>query len=200
MIVAGVDSGTTSGIAIFDGTRLLHAESHRPKGDTDAAIFHGLRVWLRPLLADAGVEYLALEQPLRTDLSAPDDDVAVLAKGLRAKKPIGNMRTFLRLYGIRAHILELCEALSIESVEVNNRSWRSAIYGSTVRPPKSVKNRSEWWKQQALQHAKIVGWNITSKDAAEAAAICDWCARCHLQIAQLSRPGELFAPNTENAA
>jgi uncharacterized protein (UPF0335 family) len=39
MLVAGFDIATTTGMAVLDGTRVVHAEAYRPPGKTEAEIF-----------------------------------------------------------------------------------------------------------------------------------------------------------------
>lgn len=194
MIVCGLDSATTSGAGVLHGDRLLHAESFRPKGDTDPEIFHGFRVWWRALLKAHEVEEVAIEEPLRTDLGLTElqDRSDAFGKSfVKVKKPIGTMRTFLRLYGIRAHAIEVCHAMNVPCREVNNTVWRSKIYGP-CRPPKGTSDRSGWWKKQALERCALLGWDITSKDAAEGAMIAEYL-RITLKEERLgivSRPGE----------
>lgn len=193
-VLCGLDSATTSGAAILRGDRLVHAESYRPKGDTDAEIFAGFRIWWRALLKANEVEEVALEEPLRTDLSqteTQDRDDAFGTMRFKVKKPIGTMRTFLRLYGIRAHAIEVCHAINVPCREVNNVTWRAKIYGG-IRPPKSTTDRSGWWKKQALERCQLLGWDIKSKDAAEGAMIAEYL-RITLKEERLGyapRPGE----------
>lgn len=172
MIVAGLDTGTTSGAAILDGDRFIHAESFRPRGEHDPEVFAGFRIWWRAFLVAHGVEECAIEQPLRTDLvisKKVDGDPT----GKTTKEPIGNMRTFLRLYGIRACAIEIAYSLNIPCREVNNKTWRSKVYGGE-RPPKGTANSSLWWKSHALDRCKILGWPVKGKDAAEGAMIAEW--------------------------
>lgn len=187
MIIAGLDLATTSGIAVISGDKLLHWEAHRPDGKDDDQIFDGFRQWLYPkLYSGAGpqIEYVAIEAPLRPNI----EDVT--------------MGTFLRLYGIRAHAIQMLKNKNIPWVDVNIREWRQAIYGYSTAPKQLSKDhRSKWWKQTALDHCnKYLKWPIQSKDAAEAALIADWCYRVHLRMARLSRPGELFSQESGRAA
>lgn len=197
MIVAGLDTGTTSGICILAGDRYVHAEAFRPKGETDAAIFGGFRVWWRAMLVAHEVEEAAIEEPLRTDLFKtefqPGRRDAIGDNPIRVKKPIGTMRTFLRLYGIRAHAIQVCESLNIPCREVNNKVWRSKVYGGQ-QPPKGTKDTSAWWKSHALDRCKTLGWPIKSKDAAEGAMIAEYL-RVALKEERLGisqRPADLF--------
>lgn len=208
MVIAGLDGATRSGLAILDGERLIHWEAFRPKGDTDAEIFRNFRIHLRAALVAHDVEAACLEQPLRTDLSVSEEvpadqsDFGGYRASARVKKPIGTMRTFLRLYGIRAHAIEIFASLNLDGLpgtasdeeslyEVNNKTWRSGIYGK-CSPPKGTSNPSEWWKKKALDHcATVMKWPVTSKDAAEAALLAEYF-RCQLNP-RLAQANDLFA-------
>lgn len=172
-VLCGMDIATRSGIAIMDGDRLLHTEAFRPKGKADAEIFHGFRAWLRPLLVSFAVEHVAIEEPLRSDLSRTEKD--------GTKVPISNMQTFLRIYGLRALAVEMCFALNIDCCEINQSTWRKAFLGN---------GRAD--KDMAVAQCKLLGYAVTSKDASEAIGVCWWLAG-HLKTTQLYRPGELFA-------
>lgn len=182
MIVAGIDPGTTSGIGIIRGQQLLHAEARKLAGANDGEVFHAFRGWLVPLLKAYDVEAVAIEEPLRTDQSVgvdadPDQEhFSALGPRPRMQRPTGNMRTFLRLYGLRGHAVEVFTALNLDWKEVNVRTWRGAVYGPTS-PPKSINSnqRTAWWKKTALHHVnRYLNWPIKSADAAEAALIADW--------------------------
>lgn len=196
-VIAGLDTGTTSGVGILSGDRLMHAEAFRPKGDGDPAIFNGFRTWWRAILVAHEVTEVAIEEPLRTDLSKTETQQAGDAFGgrvVKVKKPIGTMRTFLRLYGIRAHAIEVCAALSIPCREVNVQNWRDKIHG-TRRAPKGTPNATAWWKGKALERCQLLGWPVKSKDAAEGALIAEYL-RITLKEERLGisvRPDDLFA-------
>lgn len=197
MVIAGLDTGTTSGVGLLSGDRLLHAEAFRPKGDSDPEVFHGFREWWRGMLLAHDVQEVAIEEPLRTDLSKSESRDVGDAFGHRVvkiKKPIGTMRTFLRLYGIRAHAIEVCKAINVPCREVNVQDWRQKIHGRRTAP-KGTANASAWWKTQALERCRLLGWNIKSKDASEGALIAEYL-RITLKEERLgisTRPDDLFA-------
>lgn len=197
MKIAGLDTGTTSGIGIMSGDRLTHAEAFRSAGENDAEVFHSFRGWWRGMLLAHEVEEAAIEEPLRTDLSKSESrDVgdAFGARVVKIKKPIGTMRTFLRLYGIRAHAIEICKSLNVPCREVNVQAWRDKIHGRRTAP-KGTPNASAWWKTQALQRCSQLGWPVKSKDAAEGALIAEYL-RITLKEERLGialRPDDLFA-------
>lgn len=152
MIVAGSDIATTTGIAIFDGDRLIHAEAHRPKGKTDPEIFHGFRVWFRSLLISHGVQHCAIEEPLRSDIRKRNPD--------GTEQAITSMATYLRLYGLRGHALEVCHSLNIPCEEYNQSSWRKTFIGN---------GRAS--KDDSVKRCKQLGYDIKSKDACEAVGV-----------------------------
>lgn len=157
MIVAGADLATTSGLAILEGTRVIHIESHRPQGKTDCEIFTGFRVWLRSMLIAHGVEHLGIEAPLVTDIKAP-------ARGPHAKpgethNPV-TMKTYLRLYGLRAHAVQIAHSINIGCTEIHQATWRKAFCGN-----------GRATKEETLALAKRICPTLRSKDAAEALGV-----------------------------
>jgi Holliday junction resolvasome RuvABC endonuclease subunit len=179
-VVAGFDLATTSGAAAMNGDKLIHAEAFRPRGDTDAEIFTGFRVWFRAFLiahAESGksvVDAVAIEEPLRTDIFTKQDPDGVEHK-------FSNMMTYLRLYGLRGHAIQICQALSIDCYEVNQSTWRKAFTGN---------GRAD--KEMSLAQCKQLRFDVRQKDAAEAVGVAWWLTG-HLRVAHLMRPGELFA-------
>lgn len=173
MILCGLDQALRkSGAAVLDGDRFVHAEAFTAKGDTHGEAFHAFRCWFRPFLVAHGVQRVAVEEPLRSDMSRMETAI-VKGNVVKSRVPITNMTTLLGLYGVRAHAIEVCVALNIPVCEVNNQDWRDTIY-QRRKAPKGTKDASAWWKQQALDRCKQLGWPVTSKDAAEAALIAEW--------------------------
>lgn len=157
MIVAGADLATTSGLAILEGTKVLHIESHRPAGKDDATIFAGFRVWLRGMLLAHHVEYLGVEAPLVTDIQAPDRRENALPG--QKRNPV-TMKTYLRLYGLRAHAVEIAHTLSIPCIELHQSSWRKAFTGN-----------GRATKEQVLVVSRQLVPNLKSKDASDALGV-----------------------------
>lgn len=157
MVIAGFDIATTTGAAILDGTKVLHVEAHRPVGKTDAEIFHGFRAWFRAMLIAHEVQHACIEQPLVTDIKAPK--VGPLAKPGEMHNPV-TMKTYLRLYGLRAHAVEICQALNLPLVEVHQATWRKSFTGN---------GRAS--KEDTLLLAQRLVPKLKSKDAAEAIGI-----------------------------
>ena len=173
MILCGLDSALRkSGAAIIDGDRFVHAEAFHAKGETQGEAFHQFRVWWRSFLVAHGVERAAIEEPLRSDLSR-SEMTFVKGQPVKSRIPMTTMKVLLGLYGVRAHAIEVCCSLNIPVVEINNQEWRDCIHGRR-KAPKGTQDSSAWWKQQALDRCKQLGWSVPSKDAAEAALICEW--------------------------
>jgi hypothetical protein len=157
MVVGGFDLATTSGACILDGTRVVHAEAFRPRGKTDPEIFAGFRQWLRPLLVSHEVEQVAVEQPLVTNIEMPD--TRANAKPGERHNPV-TMKTYLRLYGLRAHAIEICHSLNIPCRELHQATWRKAFTGN-----------GRATKDDTLALARRLIPDLKSKDAAEAVGI-----------------------------
>jgi len=161
MIVAGFDLATTTGCAILDGTRVLHAEAFRAPGKEDCEIFTNWRIWFRSMLIGHEVQYVGIEQPLVTDLKAPDKRPN--AKPGETKNPV-TMKTYLRLYGLRGHAIQICHSLNIEWCEVHQATWRKSFTGN-----------GRATKEDSLALAQRLVPTLKSKDAAEAIGIAWHC-------------------------
>lgn len=205
MITMGLDTGTTSGCGVLRGDQLIYAGAHHSEGDDDGQIFTSFRVWLLAMLTRFQPDEVAIEEPLRTDLTKPQQEV-IKGETVTVMKPFATMRTFLRLYGLRAHAVQICGSARLQADrkkaglaplryrEVNNKSWRSVVY-SGAQPPKGTSNTSEWWKQLALAQCRMLRWPIESKDAAEAAMIAEWL-RITIKLERFGAPPpvDLFNP------
>jgi hypothetical protein len=178
MRICGLDQALrNSGAAILDGDRFVVAEAFHAKGASQGLAFHQFRNWWEGFLEKHRPGMVAIEEPLRSDMMRtkvayrPND--AFGQSVVKTKAPLTNMQTLLGLYGVRAHAIEVCEALGIEYVEINNQEWRHVIHG-VRHAPKGTANSSEWWKSAAMERCRQLGWEVPSKDAAEAALIAEW--------------------------
>lgn len=157
MIVAGFDIATVTGAAVLDGTKIVHVEAFRAKGKTDADIFSNWRPWFRNLLLSHEVCEVAIEQALPTDIEVADTRPNA---GVGAKRNPITMKTYLRLYGLRAHAIEICRTINIGCTEIHQGSWRKAFTGN-----------GRATKEQTLTLARRLYPALKSKDAAEAIGI-----------------------------
>jgi hypothetical protein len=188
---------------------LIHAESRHFDGE-DPEVFFACSAWVEQIFSRFDIEELAFEEPLRTNSTIASRDTLAGPDGpeeVTTNKFVGNMRTFLRLYGIRGCVLAALQKEAKRRVasdqpplrfrEVNVRSWRSKVYGK-VSPPATASNRSAWWKEQALNHCRLLNWPVTQKDAAEGAMIAEYLRikRKEERFGITARPGEpdLFEP------
>lgn len=160
MVIAGFDLASTSGCAILDGTKVVHVEAHRPVGKEDAELFHNFRIWFRSMLIAHDVQEVAIEQPLVTNIAAPD--TRPNAKPGQTRNPV-TMATYLRLYGIRAHAIEICAALNINCREVHQATWRKSFNGN-----------GRATKEDSLALARRLVPGLKSKDAGEAVGVAWW--------------------------
>lgn len=180
MILAGFDIATTTGCALLSGDKIVHAEAFRPKGTEDAEIFAGFRTWFRCMLLAHDVQHIAIEQPLVTDIRAPDKRQG--ARPGETHNPV-TMKTYLRLYGLRAHAVEIAHTLNIPLLEAHQATWRKSFTGN-----------GRATKEESFALAKLLYPSLKSKDAAEAIGIA-WHLSGVLRQASLVRPGDLFAEN-----
>lgn len=157
MIIAGFDLATCTGAAVLDGTKVLHAEAFRAVGKEDSEIFSNWRPWFRALLLSHEVQSVAIEAPLVTDLKAPD--TRPTARPGETRNPV-TMKTYLRLYGLRAHAIEICKTLNIDCREFHQASWRKAFTGN-----------GRATKEDTLALAQRLVPGLKSKDAAEAIGV-----------------------------
>jgi hypothetical protein len=176
-MLAGFDIATTTGAAFLRGDKIVHAEAFRPQGKEDPEIFAGFRQWFRSMLIAHEVQHIAIEQPLVTDIRAPDRRRG--AQPGETHNPV-TMKTYLRLYGLRAHAVEIAGTLNIGLVEVHQATWRKSFTGN---------GRAS--KDESFAIAKRLYPSLKSKDAAEAIGIV-WHLSGVLRQAAFVRPGDLF--------
>jgi hypothetical protein len=179
MIVAGLDIASRTGLAILDGDKLIHWEAHRPAGDEDHVIFHGFRTWLRPTLRSFHVQHVGIEQPLPTNIAITDAKKDASGKERTTKRNPLTMGTYLRIYGLFGHAVEMLYAMNVPFEIIHQGTWRKSFLGS---------GRAD--KDMAIAQCRRLGWPIKSYDAAEAAGVA-----FHLQgvLHINARAGELFA-------
>lgn len=178
MIFCGLDQALrNSGAAVLDGDRFVTAQAFRAKSEGHGRAFHEFRGWWERFLDDHRPDYVAIEEPLRSDMMRtaveyrPND--AFGKSVVKTKQPMTNMQTLLGLYGVRAIAIEVCEQMKLKYFEVNNQDWRQAIHGARKAPTGTI-NASEWWKSKAMERCRLLGWSVPTKDAAESALIAEW--------------------------
>jgi predicted nuclease with RNAse H fold len=157
MRVAGFDIATRSGVAILDGSQVVHIEAFRPDGKTDGTIFRGFRKWFYTTLVTYDVRHVAIEQALVTNISAPA--TRPNARPGETHNPV-TMKTYLRLYGLRAHAIEICERLGLPVLEIHQSTWRKAFTGN-----------GRATKDDVLALAQQIVPGLKSKDASDALGV-----------------------------
>jgi Holliday junction resolvasome RuvABC endonuclease subunit len=157
LIIAGFDIATTTGAAVLRGSTVLHVEAFRSPGTADGLVFRNFRRWFRNILTGHHVERVAIEQPLVTNITAPD--TRPRARPGETHNPI-TMKTYLRLYGLRAHAVELCERLGVDCIEVHQGTWRKSFTGN-----------GRATKEQTLLIAQRIVPGLKSKDIADAIGV-----------------------------
>lgn len=141
----------------MDGSKVVHIEAFRAHGKEDAEIFASWRPWFRSMLIAHEVQSCAIEAPLVTDIKAPDKRPN--ARPGETRNPV-TMKTYLRLYGLRAHAVEICQSLNIPCRELHQSSWRKAFTGN-----------GRATKEDTLALARRIYPGLKSKDAAEALGV-----------------------------
>ena len=169
MNIAGLDVATKTGLAIMCGDKLLHAEAYRPPGKSNGEINSGFRLWLMANFASYQIGYVAAEEPLVTNLKD------------KQGKPIVTMATYRRIYGLFGVLEEVCASTNRPLEVVHQAVWRKSFLRS---------GRGD--KDMALAQCKQLGWDVTSKDAAEACGVA-WHLSGVLRLNRGHLPGELFA-------
>lgn len=176
MIVAGFDIATTTGCAVLDGARPVHVEAFRASGETEAEIFRSYRRWFRKIIRDHAVGHIAIEQALVTNIKTKVRMPDGTPTG-ETFNPV-TMKTYLRLYGLRALTLVEASVLEVPLIEVNQMTWRKSFLG---KPRAS--------KEEALAVAQKIMPGLKSTDAAEAIGIA-WHLNGVLRSEKLKGAGD----------
>lgn len=170
MIVAGFDIATTTGFAVLDGARVLHADAFKATGETEAEVFTHFRSWFRGLIRDHNIERAAIEQALVTDIKAKIKDKDGKDTG-QTRNPV-TYKTYLRLYGLRAIAIQSAHGLGVPLIEVHQSTWRRSFTG-----------KGHAKKEDSLALARQIVPGLKSKDAAEAIGIA-WHLNGVLRVEQ----------------
>ena len=177
-MLAGLDCATTSGLALMDGGKIVRAEAFKATGENDGEVFTSFRRWWRNILKVHTVTNVAIEQPLVTDIQAPDRRPNAVPG--QTRNPV-TMKTYLRLYGLRGHAVQICDALGIAWIEVHQSTWRKSFTGN-----------GRATKDDTLALARRIVPDLKSKDAAEAIGIV-WHLSGVLKQASMAPTADLFA-------
>ena len=166
VIVAGFDIATSTGVAVLDGARVVHVESFRATGETEGAVFRSFRKFFHTTLTKYEVRQVGIEQALVTDIKSPDHRPN--SKPGDTRNPV-TMKTYLRLYGLRAHAVEICERLGLPVVEIHQSTWRKAFTGN-----------GRATKDDVLALAQQIVPGLRSKDSSDALGVA-WALNGHIR-------------------
>jgi hypothetical protein len=178
MRLLGLDIATTTGAAMLDGERYLWAREFHCKAKTSGLVFRNLRESLFKIIQDHGVQHVAVEQPLRTDIEIGTGQIDPESGApIKTRPP---MKTYMRVYGLCAVAEEVCAAQSVPVTYVNQMTWRKAFTGNARAT-----------KEQSLAQARLIDRTISSLDAAESLGVC-WWLRGHLDPKLSATRGDLY--------
>jgi hypothetical protein len=182
MILAGLDIATTTGICVLDDDRLVFASAFHWEGKCSGEVFRHFRSRLYTLIEKYGIEQVAAEEPLRTDIELKGKLNEDGTEGEKTRPP---MKTFQRIYGLCAIAEEVCAAHKVPFRYVHQGTWRKAFTGS-----------GRATKDDALAWARLIDKSITSYDAAESLGVA-WWLRGELNPKYAAPRGDLFEPTIQ---
>lgn len=176
-MLAGLDiSSTAAGWAVMDRTGRVEAcGTFKPRGDY-AARLYAFMGWYHRFLTERQIRVVAIEEPLRSDISKREIKVerGLLGETMRVtRRPITQMTTLRALYGFAAAAQAISHGAGVPYREVNNGDWRQAFIGAR-RAPKGTPNGTEWLKARAFQQAQMIGARPDSDDAGDAVGVAFW--------------------------
>jgi len=181
MRVAGLDIATTTGLAILEGDKLLFWQAHRSQGRTEGHVFCDFEDWLTAVLREWDVGHVGFEESLPTNIIAKRAVVDKRGReSVQAFNPVTNS-TYQRLHGLRAIAQKVCARREITVDAIHQSTWRKAFLG-TGRPAGDT-------KVAALERCRVLGWDVKSKDAAEACGVA-FCAQGRLGFGSLFQAAE----------
>lgn len=170
----GLDVATHTGWAIKTRAGVTAGTWKPPHGVDEARVFFEFQNWLHSFMGEHEVFQVAMEEPLRSDLTRTEKSFGKWGEAEKIfKKPITNVTTLRRLYGMVGAVKAVCHARQVPLVEVNQAAWRSHWLGVT-RAPRGTKDGSKWLKDQSVARATRVGIAVDSDNAADAVGVLEW--------------------------
>lgn len=170
----GLDIATTTGAALLQGRSLLYVEAFRSTGDTPGEIAHNFRAWLWATVVEHEPDLIAAEAPLPTGWQATKMTTNQRGEVVEQKYSPINQSTIRRLNGLYFMAESVAYARRIPFQEINQGTWRKSFLGNGK--PQGDK------KAMAVLMCRAHGWDVKSKDAAEACGV----AYCAQEMAGLS--------------
>lgn len=140
-----------------------------------------IRVWL----IENGIEYLAIEEPIRSDFqrykTTVDTESQWAGKAVKREKVIGTpLKTIFKLHGLEAVACEVAAGMNIPAIFFNQAAWRKSFLGNG-RPADP--------KKEAKRMCERMGIKFTSADAAESAGVV---FHLNVHLNPMSATGPLF--------
>lgn len=201
MILGGLDIATVTGAAVMNGG-VITAETIKipaakkkflERDEKDPPLnavelgkaFEHFRGAIRVWLIENRIEYLAIEEPIRTDFQRTkttiDTESQWAGKAVKKEKVQGiPLKTSFKIHSLEGIACMLAAEMNIPAIFVNQTTWRKAFLG-VGRTPDA--------KREAKKMCDRMKISVTSLDAAEAAGICFWL-NAHLN--PMSAKGPLF--------
>lgn len=201
MILGGLDIATVTGAAVMKNgvitaetikipaakKKFLERDEKDPPlnavelGRAFAYFRGAIRVWL----IENGIEYLAIEEPIRTDFqrtkTTVDTDSQWAGKAVKKEKVMGiPLKTSFKIHGLEAVACEVAFGMNIPTIFFNQTTWRKSFLGNG-RPPEA--------KKEAKKMCDRMGIRVTSLDAAES---CGVVFHLNVHLNPMSATGPLF--------
>lgn len=205
LVLGGLDIATATGAAIMrDGVittepliypgrkkkSILDVDKNKLDAEELGKVFAWFEGAIMTWLIFNKVEYVGIEEPLRTDFSPRkkaviDVESEWAGKAIRYEEQGGgtSLKTVFKLHGLEAEACKCCAKLNIPVVFVNQSTWRKSFLGNG-RPPNA--------KQAAKKQCERLGIKSATLDSAEAAGVVHWLDQ-HLNPYSHRRANDLFA-------
>lgn len=202
MILGGLDIASTTGAAVMRGgvitTETIKIPAVKKKfldrDEKDPPLnaielgkaFEFFRGATRVWLIENKIEYLAIEEPIRTDFQRTkttiDTETQWAGKAVKKEKLQGTpLKTVFKIHGLEAVACMLAAEMNIPVIFFNQATWRKSFLGNG-RPPDA--------KKEAKKMCDRMGIKATSVDACEAAGVV---FHLSVHLNPMSRAGTLFA-------
>lgn len=212
MKLAAFDVASRTGICLMDGEKVAHVETwkaraRRPAGlgpqeisiEYEAEIAEEFRTHVFALLGAFGPEHVGYEEPRTRDYERTKkrfDPAAQWAGGgfVSVKERSSSNLAMVRALMLCGHLIGVCQRKNIPTTSIPGDTWRKAFLGYS-RAPKGVKDGRAYLKKACVDQCRLIGIEVPNDDAGDSVGV-GWALRGILRIGTLTRPGELFAPQS----
>ena len=201
MILGGLDIATVTGAAVMKNGVITAETIKTPapkkkfldRDEKDPPLnavelgraFSFFRAAIRVWLIENGIEYLAIEEPIRTDFqrtkTTVDTESQWAGKAVKKEKVHGiPLKTSFKIHGLEAVACEVAYGMNIPVTFFNQTTWRKSFLGNG-RPPDA--------KKEAKKMCDRMGIKVTSLDAAESVGVV---FHLNVHLNPMSATGPLF--------